>query len=145
MRSRPGVARSGDSLVLDHINGVRDDNRLENLRLVCPNCNATLDTHCGRNRRKRADRPCELCGTSFAPRYDNQRFCSRRCGVRHNASRTRRVQRPPYEQLVREIEATSYVAVGRRYGVSDNAIRKWVLAYRREGAPGDGDALASAA
>ena len=46
---------------------------------------------------------------------------------------------------MREIEATSYLAVGRRYGVSDNAIRKWVLAYRRDGAPGDGDALASAA
>ncbi len=37
------------SLILDHINGVRDDHRLGNLRIVCPNCNATLDTHCGKN------------------------------------------------------------------------------------------------
>jgi hypothetical protein len=133
------------ALVLDHINGVRDDNRLENLRIVCPNCNATLDTHCGRNRRKRPDRPCELCGTPYSPRYDTQRFCSRRCGVRHNLPRARRVDRPPYEQLMREIEATSYLAVGRRYGVSDNAIRKWVLAYRREAASGGDDGLASAA
>lgn len=36
-------------LVLDHINGVRNDHRLENLRFVCPNCNSQLDTHCGRN------------------------------------------------------------------------------------------------
>jgi hypothetical protein len=34
------------SLILDHINGVHNDNRLENLRIVCPNCNATLPTHC---------------------------------------------------------------------------------------------------
>ena len=34
------------SLILDHINGVNDDNRLINLRIVCPNCNATLPTHC---------------------------------------------------------------------------------------------------
>lgn len=37
------------SLILDHINGVHDDNRIQNLRIVCPNCNATLDTHCGKN------------------------------------------------------------------------------------------------
>ena len=36
------------ALILDHINGVPNDNRLENLRIVCPNCAATLDTHCGR-------------------------------------------------------------------------------------------------
>ncbi len=30
-----------------------------------------------------------------------------------------------------EIEATSYLAVGRKYGVSDNAVRKWVRFYER--------------
>jgi transposase-like protein len=44
----------------------------------------------------------------------------------------RKVERPPYDQLLREIEETSYLAVGRKYGVSDNAIRKWVLWYERE-------------
>jgi hypothetical protein len=37
------------SLILDHINGIYNDNRLENLRIVCPNCNATFPTHCGKN------------------------------------------------------------------------------------------------
>ena len=32
------------ALILDHVNGVPTDNRLENLRIVCPNCAATLDT-----------------------------------------------------------------------------------------------------
>jgi hypothetical protein len=120
-------------LILDHVNGVWNDNRLENLRFLCPNCNATLDTHCGRkNRRKVVDRECGYCGEKFWPKYAKQRFCSRPCGVRHNAPALHRVERPPYDQLVAEIAATSYSAVGRKYGVSDNAIRKWVRAYERE-------------
>jgi transposase-like protein len=31
-----------------------------------------------------------------------------------------------------EIKKTSYVAVGRKYGVSDNAVRKWVRFYERQ-------------
>lgn len=40
------------SLILDHINGNHYDNRLNNLQILCPNCNATLDTHCKKNQGK---------------------------------------------------------------------------------------------
>jgi hypothetical protein len=36
-------------LELDHINGRRDDNRMVNLRILCPNCHAQTDTYRGRN------------------------------------------------------------------------------------------------
>lgn len=125
------------SLILDHINGVHDDNRLENLRIVCPNCNATLDTHCGRNAALLHERACERCNEPFRPKYGRQRYCSRACGRRWDRrgrpNRTlRRVERPPYEQLLAEIAALGYAGVGRKYGVSDNAIRKWRLAYERK-------------
>jgi transposase-like protein len=38
-------------LHLDHINGDHTDNRLENLRILCPNCHAITDTWCARNRK----------------------------------------------------------------------------------------------
>jgi len=124
------------SLVLDHVNGVADDNRLENLRIVCPNCNATLPTHCRRNiRTSREPRPCALCGEVFRPRLSSQRYCSRACGSRSSRygpnPAARKVERPPYEQLLEEIATSSWSAVGRKYGVSCNAVRKWVKAEQR--------------
>ena len=126
------------ALILDHINGIPNDNRLENLQIVCPNCAATLDTHCGRkNRGERVQRACLRCGTHFVPANRAHRYCSRYCGCRWDRAgrprpKTRKVARPPYEQLMTELAATSYVAVGRKYGVSDNAVRKWVRLYERE-------------
>jgi hypothetical protein len=125
-------------MILDHINGVANDNRLENLRILCPNCAATLDTHCARGRRlARAAQACLRCGRSFRPKYRRQRYCSAECGRRWSRSGVarpgaRRVDRPPYPQLLREIGAIGYEAVGRRYGVTGNAIRKWIRAYERE-------------
>jgi hypothetical protein len=124
--------------VLDHINGVSNDHRLENLRLVCPNCAATLDTHCGRNLPR--ERTCPGCGQAFAPRDMRHRYCSQKCsgvvksialrGVAH--PETRKVERPTYEQLMADLGWMSFLAVGRKYGVSDNAIRKWVRWYEYE-------------
>ena len=125
------------SLILDHINGVNNDNRLENLRIVCPNCAATLDTHCGRGNRVERERACLLCGTAFEPRRSDHWYCRPACGQRRSGPKgprpdTRKVDRPPYARLKREIAAMGWSAVGRRYGVSDHAVRKWVRWYENE-------------
>ena len=39
-------------LELDHINGDRRDNRLFNLRILCPNCHSLQETHRGRNKKR---------------------------------------------------------------------------------------------
>jgi hypothetical protein len=53
-----GWARISDDgrlpLELDHINGDPTDNRLENLRILCPNCHSLKPTHRGLNKRKRS-------------------------------------------------------------------------------------------
>jgi 5-methylcytosine-specific restriction endonuclease McrA len=41
---------------IDHINGVRDDHRLENLRMLCPNCHSQTPTYGGRNVKRRPSR-----------------------------------------------------------------------------------------
>ncbi len=42
-------------LILDHINGVNNDNRLSNLRFVCSNCDSQLDTYKSKNKTKLLD------------------------------------------------------------------------------------------
>lgn len=126
------------SLILDHINGIPTDNRIVNLRIVCPNCAATLDTHCGRRNRVAIDqRSCLYCGAEFTPNYQAQRYCSRNCGVHSAGPRgpkpeIRKVVRPPYKALIEDLQTMSCVAVGREYGVSDNAVRKWIRWYEAD-------------
>ncbi|MBV8433508.1 MAG: HNH endonuclease [Candidatus Eremiobacteraeota bacterium] len=44
----------GEPLVvqIDHVNGNRADHRLENLRMLCPNCHSQTETHCRRPKRE---------------------------------------------------------------------------------------------
>lgn len=104
-------------MVLDHINGVDNDNRLENLRLVCPNCNSQLNTHCGKNKFRKSYK-CTDCGAEIG------KF-AKRC-VKCNSKIRRKVTRPSLDRLKSEISKFGFSAVGRKYGVSDNAIRKWI-------------------
>jgi len=109
------------TLILDHINGLNKDDRLENLRWVCPNCNQQLETTGYKKIRT----------TNILEKKYYCRECKK---IIHQgsilcpecAAKARRVvDRPNREELKNLIRSTPFTTIGKRYGVSDNTIRKW--------------------
>lgn len=112
------------TLELDHINGQRSDNRLENLRVLCPNCHSQTPTWRGRNNARkqtkstttRYDR-CTVCGASKAL------TTSIKC-VACSGTRTFKIVWPKPTELIDMVERFGYSKTGRVLGVTDNAVRK---------------------
>lgn len=82
---------------------------------------------------------CPTCGEEFRKGGRRQRFCSQRCWQRSpecSAAKARagrrKVEWPSYEQLLTDLREMPWVAVGVKYGVSDNAVRKWMRRYEAE-------------
>lgn len=116
------------TLTLDHINGHNRDNRLENLRWICPNCDRQLDTYAGRNivtNREETKNYCIDCGIEIIKSSTRCPACS----AIEKGKRARKVERPSRKELKSKIRTQSFVQIGRDYGVTDNAIRKWCDEY----------------
>ena len=115
------------SLRLDHIDGNNHNNVLSNLRWLCPNCDSQQDTFCGRNIRKQI--PPNFCIDCGKPISKEGTKTVLRC-IDCNAKHQRKVKnRPSKEDLYNQLCDSSFVAVGKKYGVSDNAVRKWCRIY----------------
>lgn len=107
------------TLVLDHINGVSTDHRLENLRFLCPHCDSQQLTFAGRNTEAEAQKfHCEKCEVEIS-RGTKTGLC-----VACERRSRRIVVLPSVEILLREVEENGYEAVGRKYGVTNTAIRR---------------------
>ena len=113
-------------MILDHISGNREDNTLENLRWVCPNCNIQLDTFGSKNRKKlkkqEVKNHCINCGIEIHKG-------STRCSPCSNENQKIIKNRISKEDLKIKIRSEAFEKIGRDFGVSGNAIKKWCKQY----------------
>lgn len=113
-------------LTLDHINGHNRDDRLENLRWICPNCDRQLSTFAGRNIVRTENKNfCIDCGKEI---LQSSTRCVE-CANKEKSKKQQIVERPTRIELKSLIRSKSFLEIGRKYGVTDNAIRKWCDAY----------------
>jgi hypothetical protein len=119
-------------MILDHINGVYNDNRLENLRMVCPNCNYQLETTAARKNKK----PREVCPCGKNASSVKGKYCSRKCYVKfgdnYKPNPTKhKVEHPTYEELMRLVKEFPMTKIGEMFGVTDNSVRAWIKRYEK--------------
>ena len=159
--SKCEVCGCTESLELHHINGNHQDNRLENLQILCANCHRKTDNFRGKGIRahkaasdwfisdeeveKRHQiklekrrvpehlrkvtpilpKICPSCGKEFKPSDRKQEYCSPECYHNKNDNR------PDIITLLKAFkEYNNFVKVGKHFGVTDNAVRKWCKLYK---------------
>lgn len=116
------------SLTLDHINGNNHDDRLENLRWVCPNCDRQLDTFGAKNisqEKLSKKNYCIDCGKEITLK-------SCRCIKCESKNRSKKsieniIDRETLKNLIR---TTSFEEIARQFGyTSGNAVKNWCDYY----------------
>lgn len=112
--------------IVHHLDCNPLNNRWENLLVIEDTqhvkIHSWIDRGCPINRGEVSNKFCEICNLTLQEKQI--RFCSGKCS---GISRSRM---PPKNRLLQDFrECGTFTAVGRRYGVSDNAIRKWCAKY----------------
>lgn len=133
-------------LSLEHVNGDNRDNRIENLQILCLNCHGQTPTWCGKNKVRKTSNGfypgennkihyCECGNTKSDGKAKRCRDCHFKGSYRGNGSQAF-ANAPVSERypeiyiLMKEVEETSLEAVGRKYGVSGNAVKAFIKRWK---------------
>lgn len=111
-------------LQLDHINGDSKDNRVTNLRWLCPNCHSQTETFAGRNSKRYKNTPKECKGCRSA--ISRLSIYCRDCFKKTQLGKKSKIVWPEFEILITTVKECGFVQTGAILGVSANAVRRYL-------------------
>lgn len=116
-------------LEIHHTDGNYLNNQIDNLQVLCPNCHALTPNYRSLNKTSRQRTTlhknyCIDCGVAISASAIRCTCCS----GKHQTEllHEKIINRDELKQLIR---TQTFVQIGKDYGVTDNAIRKWCIGY----------------
>ncbi len=109
------------SLHLDHVNGTNNDNRLNNLRWLCPNCHSQTPTYAGK--RRKVIHQCEKCGGKRC-KASKSKLCVS-CRPPGFAAGNFKITWPSTAEMAAMVQVEPTSTISKRIGVSDVAVAKF--------------------
>jgi len=114
------------SLHLDHINGDSSDNRIDNLRILCPNCHSQTETYCGSKKKKERHAYKFVCSNCKGSKKSSKSRLCFTCNKKVLSELKTKVDWPEKSIIEDMVKRHGYVRTGKKFGVSDNAVRKFL-------------------
>lgn len=111
-------------LEFHHKDGVHTNNKEENLQILCPNCHSLTETHKGANTSSRKLRRNKIERDKEIKRKEQEKKENENKEVKAKREETKN---PGKEVLMEKIKHFSILKISRDFGVSDNAVRKWLI------------------
>ena len=111
-----------------HLNGIRNDNREENL-IVFKTIGDHTAFHNGCEIELKGDVYIAKMDKNICPNCGNIKYRRAKLCIYCNSIMQRKVERPSKEELFELIKTMQFTQIGKMYGVSDNTIRKWCKKY----------------